>query len=159
MNPKPKINKPDAAWLKRLRAANRLMDQPVKSCCKTCLPQKKKLQQLKDILSLHGYAVIFPHLEQDLQNMLDRGIFIYPTKVKQIPGTSRQCHRNSALLWKNNKDASIVTGYALSDDGLWRQHTWCIMNKEVWESTTQRVLYFGYVLNSEEAEKFYAENI
>ncbi len=145
--------------MKRLRSAGRLMGQPVRSCCDVCLPQKKKLQQLKDILSLYGYAVIFPHLEQDLQKLLDRGTFIFPRKLKQIPGTSRECHRNSCLLWRNNTNVTIVTGYALSDDGLWRQHTWCIMGEEVWESTTRRELYFGYVLNTKEAEKFYAENI
>ena len=84
---------------------------------------------------------------------------IFPRKLKQIPGTSRECHRNSCLLWRNNTNVTIVTGYALSDDGLWRQHTWCIMGEEVWESTTRRELYFGYVLNTKEAEKFYAENI
>src|SRR5271166_4516350 len=43
------------------------------------------------------------------------------------------CHLNAAKLWKERKKGSgligIGTGYALSDDGLWRGHSWALTTK------------------------------
>ena len=48
-----------------------------------------------------------------------------------------------------------MTGYALSDDGLWRQHSWLIAKPgrrwTVIETTCRRLLYYGVVLTEEEA--------
>ena len=62
-------------------------------------------------------------------------------------------------LWYKNKDRCfIATGYALSEDGLWRCHSWVVQpmarTVRVWETTVKRVAYFGVVLTSEECEDF-----
>jgi hypothetical protein len=44
---------------------------------------------------------------------------------------------------------SIATGYALSDDGLWRQHSWGILREGVLETTKVRVKYFGILLQGQ----------
>src|SRR6185312_10293402 len=38
------------------------------------------------------------------------------------------CHKNISVLWiaKQSRLVGIGTGYALSNDGLWRQHSWGI---------------------------------
>ena len=61
------------------------------------------------------------------------------------------------FIWKE-KGYRVCTGYALSDDGMWRQHSWCIDKRprttKIIETTEPRVLYFGYVLNDEETKRF-----
>src|SRR3954466_5978278 len=43
----------------------------------------------------------------------------------------RQCHRKVAKLWlaEPRKLSAVGMGYALSDDGLWRQHSWGIKDE------------------------------
>ena len=47
----------------------------------------------------------------------------------------------------------------LSEDGLWRQHSWVVQpmtrTVKVWETTVERVAYFGVVLNDEECQEFF----
>jgi hypothetical protein len=51
--------------------------------------------------------------------------------VELIPGEERNCHSNSARLWRESKEIlALATGYALSEDGLWRQHSW-VMRKQL----------------------------
>jgi hypothetical protein len=52
----------------------------------------------------------------------------------------------------------ITTGWALSDDGLWRQHSWILRGKTVIETTETRVRYFGVTLTDAEAEQFWNDN-
>jgi hypothetical protein len=99
--------------------------------------------------------------EPDLQLLLERGaICDYP--VALIDGEARDCHSNAAQYWHEHRQTcAIVTGYALSDDGLWRQHTWLLettrerLHSRILETTTIRRQYFGVVLFDDEAENFY----
>ena len=88
---------------------------------------------------------------------------------KMMVGRANKCHSNSANLWENNRhdhDVRICTGYALSKDGLWRQHTWLVhyyktatQNRvRVIETTCKRVAYYGVELTEEEAEEFSRNN-
>lgn len=70
---------------------------------------------------------------------------------------------NSANLWDANRGRCfIATGYALSEDGLWRSHSWVVQpmprTLRVWETTVKRVAYFGVVLTEEECDRFYRDN-
>ncbi len=51
----------------------------------------------------------------------------YSYPVIYRPMEPSRCHRNVARLWTEKKKGSrlvgIGTGYALSDDGLWRRHS------------------------------------
>jgi hypothetical protein len=74
-----------------------------------------------------------------------------------IEGEISNCHSNSARIWDSNRElCSICTGYALSKDGVWRQHSWLVLWDEATliETTEERIVYFGFNLNSEEAEVF-----
>ena len=57
-------------------------------------------------------------------------------------------HRCTAV--KRDKKGSrligVGTGYALSDDGLWRSHSWVLTKKRIIETTVSRVKYLGLAL-------------
>jgi hypothetical protein len=72
------------------------------------------------------------------------------------------CHRNISRLWNRNRNRGglfgIGTGYALSDDGLWRQHSWGVGRRGIVETTEVRVTYFGELLLGKDADLFAAYN-
>lgn len=123
-----------------------------------------KMVKLRDtLLSFGGEAVCFPRTEEDLDKILGRGQCWMGDKVDLKKGEPCHCHSNSALLWDVNKDkTTIATGYALSEDGCWRQHSWIIHLKprqnRVVETTTKRLLYYGFAMTENECEEFYQNN-
>jgi hypothetical protein len=58
------------------------------------------------------------------------------------PMLPNQCHEN-ALVLAINKTAEWWTGFALSDDRVWRMHSWGFGVGNVIETTERRELYFG----------------
>jgi hypothetical protein len=133
--------------------------------------QEKNFNLIKKILTFGGEEVCMPHIDQFVEDeyneMLERGQLWYGDRIKMLKGEPHRCHSNSAELWvanKNNPDEKVLlaTGYALSKDGLWRQHSWLVRIKpranQIIETTEKRIAYFGYLLNEEESEKFVYEN-
>lgn len=117
------------------------------------IPLRKKL------LSISGREMV-PFKEPDLQKMINDGKKIQPHNIIFKKGRSSQCHENSALLYNNNRSITeIGTGWALSDDGLWRQHSWAMRGSELVETTVSRSKYYGILLDGEEASKFVDQNI
>ena len=121
------------------------------------------MRKLHDrILTFGGDEVCMTAFDEDAQKILSRGQFFYGGSYMR-KGQDCQCHCNSANLWNMNQGrCSIATGYALSEDGLWRSHSWVIQPMKrtvrVWETTVKRVAYFGVVLTSEECEDFVENN-
>lgn len=114
------------------------------------------------LLKIGGWSVCLPHIEGDLLHILERGRK-FAGRAKMMKGEPCQCHSNSASLWDNNRDISFLcTGYALSKDGMWRQHSWCVVETpksyKVVETTEPRISYYGYILDPEESEVFLGEN-
>jgi hypothetical protein len=70
------------------------------------------------------------------------------------------CHKNVAHLWgrKRWRLTGIGTGYALNDDGLWRQQSWGIRRSGILETTQVRLVYFGIILSGLAAERFSMAN-
>jgi hypothetical protein len=66
------------------------------------------------------------------------------------------CHGNALGLWlASGGGVRVATGYALSDDGLWRQHSWALVDGRLVETTPcPRLRYFGFELSHAEAEEF-----
>lgn len=94
------------------------------------------------------------NVEENCPELLDRGFFVPEnTKVRLLKGRPSNCHGNSANLWKQGK-GQIVSGYALSADGLWRQHSWVTNKNGIIETTVMRVKYYGYALNEDESKQF-----
>lgn len=75
--------------------------------------------------------------------------------IDLVAGEHSQCHQNTATLLLNGIADTIYTGYALSEDGLWRQHSWGERrNGVLLETTTPRLVYVGARLNFILALKF-----
>lgn len=123
-----------------------------------------RMLELRDkLLSFGGQEACLPVYEEDLVKILDRGQLWVGDRITMMRGRPSQCHMNSAYCWDANKDkAALCTGYALSSDGLWRQHSWCIHLKprknRVVETTVERIAYFGFVMTEQEATEFYFDN-
>lgn len=77
-----------------------------------------------------------------------------------MKGERSNCHSNTCGLYLHNKDKiRVVSGYALSRDGIWRGHSWGVTKRNIpVETTTKRVLYFGVVLEGRERNKFIVDN-
>lgn len=118
-------------------------------------------QELKDILlDIGGWAACVPNIEPDLEKIMIRGRR-FPGKSITMKGQPSRCHSNSAFCWDaNRKECKICTGYALTRDGMWRQHSWCRTNSGIIvETTVKRVQYFGYIMTEDECEQFILENM
>jgi len=71
-----------------------------------------------------------------------------------------ECHGNAASIWEKTGHAAgwkVVTGYGLGIDGLWEPHSWLIdqKNRIIKETTVSRKAYFGVILTTEEAERWF----
>lgn len=117
----------------------------------------------KRLLAINGSSVKLPDIEEDLNNILKYGQ-LWDSQAKLMKGRPSQCHANSCELWYNNQeDTVIATGYALSPDGIWRQHSWLIWIKPrtnmIIETTVPRLAYFGFAMTKEMCRTFYYDNL
>jgi hypothetical protein len=116
---------------------------------------------LRDLLLRTGgeFLVAPPKPDMDIPVLLEHG-FVTSGAIKLNVMASGSCHRNIASVWKNREFeiVGIATGYALSEDGLWRQHSWGILRDGLLETTKPRVKYFGIVLQGERADIFAKSN-
>lgn len=117
-------------------------------------PELARLQSL--LLRLGGdFLVAPPKPDPDVPMLLESGFLTDgPIRLEIMQRSS--CHKNVAALWKSRKFGivAIATGYALSEDGLWRQHSWGVLREGVLETTEPRLKYFGILLQSERADHF-----
>lgn len=134
--------------------------------CGTIAEDVLPMLKLRDrLLAIDGEEVCLPDKEEDLEDLLTYGqIWIGRRKVIMQKGRPNQCHENACLFWKEYREQhpvgnfGIVTGYALSDDGMWRQHSWCIWKMartyRIIETTEHRELYYGFCMLDQDAENF-----
>lgn len=131
------------------------------------LPDEDELSLYERLLEDNDSTVVVPILreeEAELQALLTRGHFLPGMDVLLFKMENSACHRNAADLWLSGREpgcqsqaagCTLMSGYALSDDNLWRQHSWVVTKEgQLVETTTPRSRYFGYVLEGEEAEAF-----
>ena len=123
-------------------------------------PNADKTLILRDLLfQFGGETILTDFYDDELDKVLERGQIWYGDKITLIKGRTSMCHHNSCDLWETNKSQSrICTGYALGEDGTWVQHSWLIQQKlrqnRLIETTSKRLLYFGFVRTLEECEDF-----
>jgi hypothetical protein len=116
-----------------------------------------ELKRLRSILLRMGgiFLVAPPRSDGDIPTLLESGFLTSgPITLKIMKCSS--CHQNVAALWKGRKAGivAVATGYALSEDGLWRQHSWGIRRDGILETTQPRTKYFGLVLQGAKADHF-----
>lgn len=92
------------------------------------------------------HVVAMPDSESYYINFIKQSKFYIPDNVEFIKMKQSNCHENCAQLLKQNKIESCVFGYALSDDGLFRSHSWGLKDGQIVETTEERLLYFGYII-------------
>ena len=94
--------------------------------------ERSMLPLRERLLSIAGEEVCMAEIDPDLQIVLDYGqIWIGQNHIKMRKGLPSHCHKNSARYWIDKKHIEkgilgIATGYALTEDNMWRQHSWCI---------------------------------
>ncbi len=98
------------------------------------------------LLSFGGVAVV-PTFEPDelLVPLLARVEVVSGRDAVRVPMRRSDCHRNVRALAAGGvvPMPEVWSGYALSDDGLWRAHSWVVSDGRVVETTEPRVLYAG----------------
>lgn len=121
--------------------------------------QERWRRWCRHLLSFGGDLVVPPvHPDPDLDELLT-GVRSWGPADHLQPGEDGSCHENVAILWVDGAAAEVGTGYALSEDGLWRQHSWGVdADGTVIETTEERLRYVGVALVEVEAAKFAANN-
>jgi hypothetical protein len=120
-------------------------------------PSYRELE--KRLFGIGGDRVAF-RPEPDLATLLAHGNAYRPDR-RVFESMSNSCHENASELWvRDYPDTDIVTGWALSDDGSWRQHTWGFRPEgDTWvETTDPRISGYGIALVGQEALQFAIEN-
>jgi hypothetical protein len=108
------------------------------------------------LLGIGGVEFVAPSfIDHEISALISSG-FTMDSLVECESMEPNACHSNTARLWIANESGlvGIGTGYALSDDGLWRQHSWGIRRNGILETTKRRVKYFGIALQGRDAESF-----
>ena len=109
------------------------------------------------VLSHGGRYVVPPDKPDVMIGILsDQGELVpASTVVVQRVGEPDGCHRNAVALWRGGEAAAIGTGYALSPDSLWREHSWAWTTEgNLIETGEPRSGYFGLRMVSEFAQWF-----
>src|ERR1700680_479941 len=122
-------------------------------------PHLEVLRRL--LLGLGGiHLVAPPSPDAALPLLIDAGFVMAGPVVRRTMKRS-ECHRNVAEVWaeKQHELVGIGTGYSLSDDGLWREHSWGLRREGILETTVSRVKYFGILLQHRDADSFAMANL
>ncbi len=108
------------------------------------------------LLDIKGLEFVPPpgDVETQLRKFISEGrVFNGPIEFR--PMDRSQCHQNVSKLWLLQELHGICTGYGLSSDGLWRQHSWGLAERGIYLETTElRTMYFGVLLAPSESDVF-----
>jgi len=125
-----------------------------------------KYTQLENTLLTIGGKRMVWMLEPHLDELLSRGK-LFPKLVRyadRYGGQMNACHQTAARMYEGMAEYyQIATGYALSNDGLWRQHSWVCCRPPsrggLYEPTPiKRERYYGFLLSDDEASEFVQSN-
>ena len=98
-----------------------------------------------------GWAVVATNLTT-LPYMITEGFLLDGEDAVMETGAPSACHDNASRLTRLNPDKMVLmTGYALSDDGMWRGHSYCLRSEDdgsftIVETTVPRLAYFGHIV-------------
>jgi hypothetical protein len=122
---------------------------------KQALRTKTYLRQLNDYLvSLGGDCVVvwndgFHTTKEFVSVLMTFGRISTGRHARVRPMDANNCHTNSErLAIKHPRRYQRETGFALSDDGLWRPHSWVFdaTRNQIVETVEPRVRYFGITI-------------
>lgn len=112
------------------------------------------------LLNIGGIELVAPPwADHDAPMLIHAGFLMsWPVRLRKMERSA--CHQNVARLWGRDRGGltAIGTGYALSEGGLWRQHSWGIERRGIVETTQIRKMYFGLMLEGTDADLFALAN-
>jgi hypothetical protein len=116
-----------------------------------------ELRELRRILLKLGGEEMVPSPGDDptINFLIDYGI-VYAGPVLLTHAGHRQQDRRLGRIWHRRLHGivGIGVGYALNDDGLWREHSFGVRREGVIETLAPRRKYFGLLLIGEAADAF-----
>jgi hypothetical protein len=117
------------------------------------------------LLQMGGVDAVKPDGDTQIAKVLERGL-LHEGKLVRLLGEPNQCHANASQVWiKSDGEALLCTGYALTENQSWLQHSWCVATVDdhgqvILETTDPDwKKYFGFVLDEEESFVFAIANI
>jgi hypothetical protein len=117
-------------------------------------PELRELRRV--LLKIGGEELVPPDASDPMTSFLiDFGIVFSGPVLLKVCG-----HRRPAPtlghVWSRRLYGivGVGVGYAMSDDGLWREHTFGILREGVLEIVSPRQKYFGLLLIGEAADGF-----
>lgn len=149
----------DADWQERIKELwwARGNPDPLRIFTGIHADKARRLLDLRDrLVAIAGHEACLPPSDGHLDLIEARGELWMGRGSRKIAGKACRCHANSLAYWAAHRGDGVVvaTGYALTGDGMWRQHTWCVRlgrdGGRVLETTEPRVLYFGTTLTEAE---------
>jgi 2'-5' RNA ligase/GNAT superfamily N-acetyltransferase/ADP-ribose pyrophosphatase YjhB (NUDIX family) len=112
----------------------------------------------KELLGHGGKRVVFQPGDPAHLQVSQSGYFRDGAGAELREGRGSACHNNASELWKMGV-GSIVTGFALSDDGIWRPHSWIEKpDGQIVETTVMRDAYYGAKVDNYFAQFFVEDN-
>jgi len=124
--------------------------------------QQPELEVLRNLLlGLGGTHLVAPPCTDVTLPLLINAGFVMAGPVVRRTMRKSESHRNVAEIWTERRGelVGIGTGYSLSGDGLWREHSWGLRREGILETTALRVKYFGLLLQYEDADCFALANL
>jgi len=120
------------------------------------------INMLRPKLLAMGGDSVSPQPDQFISLIVKDGRIFEDMPIKLRKGEQNGCHRNVARLWTQRRARTqivgIGTGYGLSDDNMWRPHSWLVGIAKgqpyVIETTVPREAYFGVSFNSKGSDLF-----
>jgi hypothetical protein len=98
------------------------------------------------LLAVGGQAVIIAgSTPEDCKELVVKGEFVSGEKLKMWKMAEGRCHQNVEYIITRWPHFKGLTGFALSEDGVWRFHSWAFDPKTncIRETTQPRLMYFG----------------
>lgn len=140
------LQKPNPEQLAHLK---RRLDEAAKK-------QPEIISLRRRLLSLGGVELVAPPTTDPGLSLIIKHGRIKRGPIKCMLMSSSECQQNIATYWMTDRVGvfGIGIGYALSDDGLWRQHFWGVRRRGILETTTKREQYFGVTICAFEAAVF-----
>lgn len=136
-------------------------DQAFENACKTEPQARKFFEKLMSIGGEHVSFQLYNGRIHRVNQLLKKGRLWSDRRSVLRRGEPRHCHSNAAEYWAGSGGRlQIATGYALSDDDAWHEHTWNLSPSDtVLESTEPRAAYFGIILTLDESLDHFIGNV
>jgi hypothetical protein len=106
-----------------------------------------RIEKLEKILLSHGGERLALGGGVNFIEVHLKGKLFKPKKKKFKKMEEGACHDNAINLCLKNESYRIGTGWALSEDGIWRQHSWVFDGENIIETTVKRKKYFGVIID------------